>query len=674
MGPDNSSTSTWSLAGADSGKFAISSSNGTRGELTFKAKPDYEARGDANKDNVYEVTVVAADDEGNRGTMDVKVTVANEEEAGTVTLSRTAPRVGIPVTASLEDPDGSISKLTWRWYSDARSTGNLDENAIEGAMSDTYTPTEDDEDGMVMLRVRAMYTDGHGAMKNAMGVSSNAVAVDSRNRAPEFADQDMETDGTQNETAEREVEENTKALAGNVGDADADDDATTTTDNSADNVGRRVMAEDPDPNEDPLIYTLSGTDAGLFRVRDNGQIEVGDGTKLNYETRTTYEVTLMAEDSFGDRASIMVTIMVTDLDEVPDVSGDEEVEHAENGMGSVATFTAVDPEMTDIILWSLSGDDADDFMIGGGVLTFKKRPNFEKAADMGMDNMYSVTVQATDDTFKVGMKDVTVEVTNVNEPGTVTLSAVRPQSAVAFTATLEDPDGGVTGTTWQWAKASSRNGSYTSIDKAISSAYTPKDGDVGSYLRAMVSYTDGEGSGKTARMTSANSVQAVRGANEAPEFADDQDPVMLGDQAEATRTVAENTDAGQAIGDPVVAEDEDSDILTYTLTGTDAGLFDIDPATGQLMTKDDLDYEKEENDGGPARDLNDEHYQDLHRFGPGHGPGGRTPVGMRNGHHSSRISAHLRRGNRDDHGHRRQRRTEFGGASCSNVRRGGTAL
>ena len=30
--------------------------------------------------------------------------------------------------------------------------------------------------------------------------------------------------------------------------------------------------------------------------------------------------------------------------------------------------------------------------------------------------------------------------------------------------------------------------------------------------------------------------------------------------------MAENTAAGQAIGDPVVAEDEDGDILTYTLT------------------------------------------------------------------------------------------------------------
>ena len=48
--------------------------------------------------------------------MDVKVTVTNVDEKGTVTLSKTQPRVGIAVTATLTDPDGSISGLTWQWY------------------------------------------------------------------------------------------------------------------------------------------------------------------------------------------------------------------------------------------------------------------------------------------------------------------------------------------------------------------------------------------------------------------------------------------------------------------------------------------------------------------------------------------------------------------------------
>ena len=31
-------------------------------------------------------------------------------------------------------------------------------------------------------------------------------------------------------------------------------------------MGNAVTAVDPDPNEDPLVYTLSGADAALFSV------------------------------------------------------------------------------------------------------------------------------------------------------------------------------------------------------------------------------------------------------------------------------------------------------------------------------------------------------------------------------------------------------------------------
>ena len=147
--------------------------------------------------------------------------------------------------------------------------------------------------------------------------------MDTRNRAPVFEDQDTETDGVQNTATTRKVEENTKAIAtDDVLMDNAEEDA-------ADNVGSPVMATDPDPNEDPLTYTLEGTDASKFRVRANGQIEVGAGTELDYETKTTYMVTVMAEDSFGDSASIMVTITVTDINEGPDITGEDTIEYPE---------------------------------------------------------------------------------------------------------------------------------------------------------------------------------------------------------------------------------------------------------------------------------------------------------------------------------------------------------
>ena len=66
---------------------------------------------------------------------------------------------------------------------------------------------------------------------------------------------------------------------------------------------------------------------------------------------------------------------------------------------------------------------------------------------------------------------------------------------------------------------------------------------------------------------------------------------MEGDRT--TRSVAENTPAGANIGEPVAASDFNRDTLTYSLRGLGSDLFDLDASSGQLLTKDALDYETE---------------------------------------------------------------------------------
>ena len=81
-------------------------------------------------------------------------------------------------------------------------------------------------------------------------------------------------------------------------------------------VGGRVAATDP--NGDALTYSMSGTDAGSFDIAsDTGQISVGTGLTLDYESRSSYSVTVQAEDGFGAIAGIPVSITVTDLKEPP---------------------------------------------------------------------------------------------------------------------------------------------------------------------------------------------------------------------------------------------------------------------------------------------------------------------------------------------------------------------
>ena len=80
----------------------------------------------------------------------------------------------------------------------------------------------------------------------------------------------------------------------------------------------------------------------------------------------------------------------------------------------------------------------------------------------------------------------------------------------------------------------------------------------------------------------------VYGHTEAP---DENLPPTFADGETASRAVAENSPAGDSVGDPVVATDYDT--LTYTLDGPDAALFDIDSASGQITVAAgaSLDYE-----------------------------------------------------------------------------------
>ena len=88
-------------------------------------------------------------------------------------------------------------------------------------------------------------------------------------------------------------------------------------------VGSAVAATDPDG--DTLAYTLTGADASSFTVDGSGQIKIGQGTSLDYETTTSYSVTVNVsdgKDATGGQdtaidASVNVTINVTDVLDSP---------------------------------------------------------------------------------------------------------------------------------------------------------------------------------------------------------------------------------------------------------------------------------------------------------------------------------------------------------------------
>ena len=735
--PDND-TLTYTLGGADVSSFDIDSASGqiqTKPGVTY----DHESK------SSYSVTVKADDKNGGTATIDVTVTVTNIDEAGTVALSTNQPAARAEITAALTDPDEGVSGAVWQW--ERSSDGNTGWAGI-GTGSPSYTPV--DGDVGYHLRATASYTDGHGPGKTAQAASTQAVQAGA-NRPPEF----------DSATAAREVPENTEA-GENIGSpvtaadpdtgdtpaytlegADADsfdidsasgqiqtkpgvtydhetkssysvtvkvddnnggtatidvtitvtdvdeppefDSATATREvpentEAGENIGAPVTAADPDTGDTPA-YTLEGADADSFDIDSaSGQIQTKSGVTYDHEIKSSYSVTVKADDNNGGTATIDVTITVADVNEPPEfdsATATREIpENMEAGENIGSPVTAADPDTGDTPAYTLGGADLDSFDIdsasgqiqtkpgvtydhetkssysvtvkaddkNGGIATIDvtitvadvdEPPEFsvetasrtiaentttgvaigdpvtatdpdagdtpaytlggtdanffdidastgqlqtQAALDYETRSSYTVTVTASDGTLTATV-DVTVTITNIDEAGTVTLSTNQPAARAEITAALTDPDEGVSGAVWQWERSSDGNTGWAGIGTG-SPSYTPVDGDVGYHLRATASYTDGHGPGKTAQAASTQAVRA--GANRPPEF----------DSATAAREVPENTEAGENIGAPVTATDPDAgDTPAYTLGGTDAAFFDIDTSTGQLQTQAGLDHE-----------------------------------------------------------------------------------
>ena len=604
------------------------------------------------------------------GTKAVTVTITNVNEDGSVSLNRPQPQVEITVTATLSDPDntdaGTITDTTWQWSKSMDMTTWAD---IDGATQRTYTPAVADIGHY--LQATATYADMHGEGQTASsGASEEPVEPEtSANAVPDFGKEDMdddkdaddgeEEDGSADDPFQRSVAENTAAKM---------------------NIGNPIAATDTDM--DVLVYTLSDSDgadaegdAAKFEIDDrSGQITVK--TVLNFEAASgadnadandndVFAVVVTATDPSEATKTAEVRITVTDVNEAPDFGSDDAtaVTIAENTqllqtmsgddplvLVTIEPYIATDDDTVgtpDTRTYSLGGDDASAFEIGetNGVLTIKAAPDFEEQSS------YSIIVMAkdanADDDDHSALTTplpVTVTVTNVDEDGEVTFSQIQPQVGVAITAMLEDPDGGVTGTTWQWATQAVGGGgdcpaaggdSWADITDETSATYTPRESnlddnpddgnaDDAQCLRATASYTDNAKTADDATTEEDESIDTMAGVadnavdakttgNAAPSFGevkadeDSETPFQDGSaESPFVRSVMENTGAGVGVEDPVAATDSlptgDTEKLIYTIGGPDGDSFDIDYRTtaegvtpvmagGQIKTKGALDFE-----------------------------------------------------------------------------------
>ena len=211
----------------------------------------------------------------------------------------------------------------------------------------------------------------------------------------------------------------------------------------------------PDPEGDDIFWSVAGADSSDFTIEEgvlafantpDFESPQGSGTDNN-----EYLVTVQARDINSSTASLPVTVTVTDLNEGPEISGQQSLSFTENQATDrvLATYMAIDPEdpFAPVTRWSLSGTDAGDFTISeNGELSFRNVPDYERPADSGRDNIYSFSVRASDGSV-YGYLAVTVTVTGVNEPPTITTTSRTSftyrenGTATIYTFRATDPEG-----------------------------------------------------------------------------------------------------------------------------------------------------------------------------------------------------------------------------------------
>ena len=558
---------------ADGDRFKIISD----GMLSFRSSPDYEMpRGVALSElntNTYRL-VVQASDGNNSDNYKVLVTVTDINEPGKVTWtvgpegSQLSParsllqfRSGAQLVATVTDDDGVVATdTTWKWFRGS--------SQISGETNNIYTVVDDDV--VSRIRAEASYREMSDRPIKKVSFTSQYPVLPTRtapNNAPTFV----------SATLSRGIAENAA-----VGDS----------------VGGPITASDADG--DRLTYSIPADTANFAINAATGRLTVKAGAALNHDVTggasQDVVVTVTDPSGAGTPDTTTVTVMINDVNEAPTFADAVPTgtpptnpsvaviaENSPEDALMVGRYSATDPD-GDTPSLSLMGPDAGMFQLAANtgtgttvirIVSFKASPDYDMPGDSNGDNVYEVTVRASDGANHKDMQ-VVVKVTDADEVGEVTLSSQDAQIGVELTATLSDDDGGVpnaaqfTDQKWTWYSLAAMDdaiGAETARKVSEEATYTPKSTDSARFLKVSVSYTDRHGM-KTLTSTNAEATRAVRAAtaNQVPKFSEG---------ASTFRIVMENAAADANVGSVVLATDVNGDALAYTLSGSDAARFKV---------------------------------------------------------------------------------------------------
>ena len=393
------------LTGIDVSRFSLPNTGGgtatVTAELNFTTAPNYEVPTDSDDNNDYEVTLNFSD--GSRTTaLAITVTVTDVDDVsvwsgtttGAVTEDDSAANSATG-TLTITDEDENDTDPTITAQTDTNGTYGSFSIADDGVWTYTLDNTDADTNAL---------DDGEDVTDTFPVTASDS--------------------NTQNVVITISGDDDPPVITGPAPPVTFAENGT--------NAIATYSATDPEGHSitwGVSSFNIPGTeDWNSFSVStlSNGDGELKFNPPPNYEAPTdhnsdnVYGALLYAATPSGNNGALLVAVTVTDL---PAVSGLATVDYAENGTAAVGTYTATDADGQAVsVTWSLEGDDSGDFTISGGALSFASPPDHETATDADTDNVYEVTVVATDGS-EAGRLDVSVAVTGVDEAPTADAGA-----------------------------------------------------------------------------------------------------------------------------------------------------------------------------------------------------------------------------------------------------------
>jgi Ca2+-binding RTX toxin-like protein len=425
------------LSGPDASRFTLDT---TTGDLSFNLPPDFEAPADAGADNTYNVTITVSDGiQPISQNLAIRVTNLIYENAPPVFTSGTTGTIaenatGIVYTATaIDDGDAAgLRPVTLVYGITGHDAPRFTIDSATGALSFTGPKdfeAPDSAGGTNVYEVTVTASDGSRTARQAVSITVTDVY---ENTAPAF------TSGDGASFAENGTGTVYTAVATDNGDAAGP---------VTGSLAYLTLSLASGGTNDNAFFTLDPATGALTFVTPPDFENPADGNGDN-----VYHVVLQVTDGPDFTVTKDVFVTVTDVYEntAPVVTDLSPATFEENGTGAAFAISASDnggPSSAGAvtITYSIGGADAALFSMNAatGVATFIAAPDFENPLDADGDNVYEVTLTASDGGLSTSINR-SLAVTDVNVAPVVSSPAsasfAENGTGVAYAITYTDDD------------------------------------------------------------------------------------------------------------------------------------------------------------------------------------------------------------------------------------------